>query len=204
VKLSDKLFLLDIVLIFAVSILCLFSIMEQPASAQNSFNTTDGYSIYRNRNQGIEMEFPSDWIVSRAGLSSYSDIIGFYSPLESATDTFPEQVTVSMPVFSNITLNEYTNLINTTLSLPAIQIIDSTPVILAGSPARMMLFSVTDPNANITLTNMLVYTIIDDSKALNISFKSEGTKYSQYIPLAQHMIDSLKFIGQNSTSTQEE
>src|ERR1041384_1898914 len=42
--------------------------------------TANKFLTYTNPSFGIEIQFPSNWVVSRNGLRDYSEIVGFYAP----------------------------------------------------------------------------------------------------------------------------
>jgi eukaryotic-like serine/threonine-protein kinase len=165
--------------------------VEHITLAQKADNSTNSFLTYRNPTYGIKMQFPRNWILSHNGLG-YNDIIAFYSPLSNVSDIFPEHVTVSRTVYSkNITLNEYTNLINNGLQIPAIRIVGSNMTTLSGSPAQMVIYSVRIGNSSLALWNELVFTV-KNNKVYSISFIANASEYNNYLPLVQKMVKSFQ------------
>jgi hypothetical protein len=163
-----------------------------PAKAVSKFLT------YSNPSYGIKILFPSNWVVSRNGLRDYSEIVGFYSPLENTTDLSPASVTLSATVYSkNVTLDQYNNLVSRTIQLPGVKVINSNSTLLAGRPAQLLLFSVTSGRTGFTLNNMLVYTV-KGNIAYTISFSSSAAKFDHYLSIVQRMLKSFEI--RNSTA----
>src|SRR5215208_2405876 len=82
----------------------IFAIYTYKAIAQNDFLE------YKNLEEGIKIQYPSNWKASETGLQDYTNIVTFYSPLENMSDTFPESVEISIiPFANNITIGDYNN-----------------------------------------------------------------------------------------------
>ena len=75
------------------------------------------FLAYVNPIHGIFMLYPSDWIASTTGLTDYTDLITFYSPLQNLSDTFPARLTIALVIYGqNVSLPEYTNFVLTRLN----------------------------------------------------------------------------------------
>ncbi len=48
-----------------------------------------GFIPYLNPIHGIFMQYPSNWTASTSGLTDYTDLIAFYSPLQNLSDSSP-------------------------------------------------------------------------------------------------------------------
>jgi serine/threonine-protein kinase len=172
------------------------TILSHSQSSNSTKITTIGnFLTYQNPTYGIQIQYPSDWTISQTGLRDYTNIVAFYSPLENLSDVFPEHVLLSVMHYSkNITLNDYTNLVNATLKQPGIQIVESNPITLtAGNLAahRIVFLPPAGINTPFKPEIMLVWTVKGD-KVYTIAYNAEATKYSIYLPIVQKMIASLE------------
>ncbi|MGC1134916.1 MAG: tetratricopeptide repeat protein, partial [Nitrososphaeraceae archaeon] len=162
------------------------------------------FLTYDNPVYGFKMQYPSDWTLEEGFLGG---VIGFESPQESAFDVL-ENLIVSVEdlPFQNMSLEEYVNSdINTARqSLSEFKLIESTPTTFAGQPAIKVVFIAitttltTEGLAPEEIKLMSVYTKFND-KAYIISYNSEPSKYSIYLPIIQKMIDSFEIMTNNTS-----
>ena len=150
---------------------------------------------YENPTYGIKMQYPKDWTASTSGIPSYNGIIGFYSPLQSLSDTLPAELTLSITTYSKpISLDEYTKTTLAALEKQGIKIDESTQNALAGKPGHKITFSPPSPATQITpvsLKVMQAWTIIDN-KVYLLSFSADSSKYTTYLPTVQKMLASFQ------------
>ena len=178
--------------------------------------TGNNFLIYQNPTYGINMQYPSDWIVSQNGLENFNDVVGFYSPLEDVSDVFPEHMIVSVYLYSkNISLGEYNTLLGQALlgqgpESFGLRIIESNLTSLAGNPAHKMVLSTlignesssSPPPPTISSNNsseaglkiMQIWTV-KGNKVYTITFSAPQAKYDNYLPTIQKMIDSFEIKG---------
>ena len=176
---------------------------QQEALAQiNDDNST--FKVYENPTFAIRMQYPSDWEKVEPGQISYESsfniIVGFVSPKESVSDTSPPpalSIGIQNLSFSqNITLDQYSaahiNFIRQQAS-----VLESNTTTLKGNnnfPAHKIVY-INNEGQKI----MQVWTIKGD-KAYHITYAANETRYNDYLPLAQKIIDSFEI---GTMSTQE-
>jgi eukaryotic-like serine/threonine-protein kinase len=147
---------------------------------------------YQNPIQGIKMQYPSDWTVSQNGLRDFSDVAGFFAPFGNISDVFPGRLILSIRHYSeNVTLNEYNNLVNSSLRQPTVQITESSPSTLAGNPAHKIVFLASPGIAPFKIETMLVW-MVKGNNVYTISFNSEPEKFPTYVPTVEKMINSFE------------
>jgi hypothetical protein len=165
----------------------------RPASQQQPSITMSNFLTYVNPMYGIKIQYPSDWTASQAGLRDYTNIVAFYSPLENLTAIVPEYLLLSRTHYStNVTLNDYSKLVNATLQQPGVRIVESKPISVAGgNPAHRLVFMPPAVNIPFKPEIMLVWTA-KDNNVYTLSFNGDASKYSHYLPIIQKMIDSFE------------
>jgi eukaryotic-like serine/threonine-protein kinase len=163
-------------------------IIQQEALAQTDSN----FLTYDNPAYGIKIQYPADWTVSTNGLQSYSDIVGFFSPLQNLTDVLPAQVALSVMSYSaNITLDEYTNMTLTEIEQQGLEVNESNAFTLAGNPGYRIIFSPPPETVPVSLSILQVWTVIND-KVYLLAYTAEGSEFQNNLQLIQQMLDSLQ------------
>jgi eukaryotic-like serine/threonine-protein kinase len=175
------------------------------AEAEQSTNTKNAtvFSLYDNRTLGIRILYPSNW-EKLEGVGSFvfsPDVVVFRSHSNAsnsnqntnATQLIPPAVLVvsidknlptsDLNLYSNATIKHI--LQNTVGS----KIIESTDTKLAGYPAHKIVG--TFKQANNDLKVLDIWTI-KDSKLYRITFYAQQTKYADYLPTIQKIIDSFQ------------
>ena len=157
--------------------------LAQPASS---------FLTYDNPTHGIKMQYPADWTVSTNGLQSYSNIVGFFSPLQNLTDVLPAQVTLSLTGYSaNVSLDEYTNMTLREIEQQGLEVNESNAFTLAGNPGYRIIFTPPPQAVPVSLSVMQVWTVIND-KVYLLAYTADSSKFQINLPLVQHMLDSLQ------------
>jgi eukaryotic-like serine/threonine-protein kinase len=157
--------------------------LAQPASS---------FLTYDNPTHGIKMQYPADWTVSTNGLQSYSDIVGFFSPLQNLTDVLPAQVALSVMSYSaNVSLDEYTNMTLTEIEQQGLEVNESNGFTLAGNPGYRIIFSPPPQTVPVSLSVMQVWTVVND-KVYLLAYTAEGSEFQNNLSLVQQMLDSLQ------------
>ena len=138
------------------------------------------------------LTYPADWTVSTNGLQSYSDIVGFFSPLQNLTDVLPAQVALSVMSYSaNVSLDEYTNMTLTEIEQQGLEVNESNAFTLAGNPGYRIIFSPPPQTVPVSLSVMQVWTVIND-KVYLLAYTAEGSEFQNNLSLVQQMLDSLQ------------
>jgi PsbP-like protein len=166
------------------------SIQQQPK--ESTFLT------YTNSTYGIKIQFPPNWIYKGSEISndSVQGIVTFTSPevLRSSSNESIVLVTAGIEKlpFYNMPLDLYTNLTinNLRKSEPGFRLLASSEISLAGiKPAHKIIFtSHTMPNT------MAVYGIKGDKAYVIDYIAGSKATYSNYLPIAQKMIDSFQIV----------
>jgi hypothetical protein len=162
-----------------------------------SNKTIGNFTPYEDPNDGIKIQYPSDWTVSETGLRDHTNVVAFYSPLENPSDAISEHVLISLIHYSqNIALDDYGKLVNDTLTQPDIQTIESKAITLAsGLPTHAIVFkppsSAVGNSALVKPEIMLLWTV-KGNNVYTISYNAEAAKYSKYLPIVEKMIDSFE------------
>jgi eukaryotic-like serine/threonine-protein kinase len=177
-----------IISFFAITILLLFSSNEND---YQSFAQNGNFSTYKNTTHGIEIQYPSDWMIMEQGKSPFvmsPDVITLLSPNSNISKTIPATFRVSVQNI-NVTLDDYTNktvgeLVKYT---PGAKIIESNKTTLAGIPAHKVLGMFKQEGKDI---NVIDEWAINNEQLYRITFYSEQGTYSSYLPTVQKMIDS--------------
>jgi hypothetical protein len=93
---------------------------------------------------------------------------------------------------TNVTLNDYSKLVNATLQQPGVRIVESKPISVAGgNPAHRVVFIPPAVNTPFKPEIMLVWTA-KGNNIYTLSFNGDAAKYSHYLSIIQKMIDSFE------------
>ena len=179
--------------------------------SSNNYNT---FSLYKNAQYNFDMQYPSNWQkieftqgIERGGRNT---VVNFLSPSEGTADKFreyfivevgdlrPEQA-VAMSSSSSISLlTEYVN-----------HQISNYKKLYQGFQLTESLLNKTDNNSSpndYSLSYKIVYTyddptagkikimelyLLKNNKIYSLSFHSEGSNYSKYLPTIQKIVDSV-------------
>jgi len=159
--------------------------------------TTPSEIAYRNPQYGIFMLFPSNWTFSTSGLPEYTQVAGFYAPLQNLSDPVPARFTITVMSYQqNVSLKDFTN---TTLSslneTQQINISSSNPTTLAGQPGYQVVFS-TLPNIGnpISFEIMHSWTAIGN-KVYVFQYSVDSSKFDTYLPTVTQILKSLRIDG---------
>jgi serine/threonine-protein kinase len=169
-------------------------------------NMNSNFRTFENIAFGLRMLYPSDWSVTevKSTLSpnaSTSAVAFFKAPIKSPSDTYQENVIISMkgPSPDEVTLRDYTeNSINTFRNMPNIRLLQSFPNTLAGLPAHMVVYS--ENVEGIDIQKMQIWTIVDNDTAYVVTFGAEQTQFSTYLPAVEQMINSMQIIKPAATT----
>ena len=164
-------------------------------------NVTNGTSpneiAYRNPQYGIFMLFPSNWTFSTSGLPEYTQVAGFYAPLQNLSDPIPARFTITVMSYQqNVSLKDFTNMTLSSLNqTQQINISSSNPTTLAGQPGYQVIFS-TSPNIGdpISFEIMHSWTAIGN-KVYVFQYSVDSSKFDTYLPTVTQILKSLRIDG---------
>jgi len=159
--------------------------------------TTPNEIAYRNPQHGIFMLFPSNWTFSTSGLPEYTQVAGFYAPLQNLSDPIPARFTITVMSYQqNVSLKDFTNMTLSSLNeTQQIKISSSNPTTLAGQPGYQVIFS-TLPNMGdpISFEIMHSWTAIGN-KVYVFQYSVESSKFDTYLPTITQILKSLRIDG---------
>ncbi len=159
--------------------------------------TTPNEIAYRNPQHGIFMLFPSNWTFSTSGLPEYTQVAGFYAPLQNLSDPIPARFTITVMSYQqNVSLKDFTNMTLSSLNeTQQIKISSSNPTTLAGQPGYQVIFS-TLPNMGdpISFEIMHSWTAIGN-KIYVFQYSVESSKFDTYLPTVTQILKSLRIDG---------
>ena len=182
----------------------------QQVSSDNNINNDANVDNNNNTNAtaasspalGIQMGYPSEWIVNDLG----NGTIRFSSPLRTDLMRLTVNV-VNLPAsLKNITLDEIVeqNLNRLKQQLSNFSIIESnaTTISSENQSAHKIVYTNTNKNPNFPLKfkTMQIFAI-KDGQLFTISYVSEDSQYFRYLPTIESMIDSITFTKESSMQT---
>jgi hypothetical protein len=158
----------------------------------NNKNKNNSFRTYENPAYGIQIQYPSTWIVYADDVFSDNDdnndasidIVSFLGPVKSNKEAYAPSLYISIdnppsPSDLNLNLNEYLTRITNDYEagLKEFKVIqsDTNSSILAGKPAYKLVF--TDEEDEIYYKTMDIGTIIGD-KVYSIRYAAEKEQYS--------------------------
>jgi PsbP-like protein len=148
--------------------------------------------VYESPVYGIRTQYPDGWEILIQSISNSSFTLRFNSPPENDTDTFRENVLfeiISVP--NNTALSNFTSaaLASYLESFPDFELIELSSTNLTNNaiPAYKLVGSRTQDG----LYFMQILAIKED-KAYAISYSSEMTRYSTYLPIIEEIINSFE------------
>jgi hypothetical protein len=148
--------------------------------------------VYESPVYGIRTQYPDGWEILIQSISNSSFTLRFNSPPENDTDIFRENVLfeiISVP--NNTALSNFTSaaLASYLESFPDFELIELSSTNLTNNaiPAYKLVGSRTQDG----LYFMQILAIKED-KAYAISYSSEMTRYSTYLPIIEEIINSFE------------
>jgi hypothetical protein len=170
----------------------------------NSFRI-DNFSIYKDNNSGISIQYPSEWSEVNGDPSDFRSILGtnynnsiyLLSPYESDSDLFSENLYLrveDLPATThNVSPDEYlkedTAIKQEYQNMTDINIIQSGNTTFASKPAYKI---VSTYKSNRTDYDQLEIAAINHNKVYYLSYTSEKAKYHKYLPTIEKIIGSIR------------
>jgi hypothetical protein len=195
------------------TLLMVTSLVVIPGAQQQSFSqsseqdtnsaiqSTD-FLTYDNTTYGVTIQYPSNWLVDNTDFPGepLTQIVGFFSPLESRIDTYEERLWIAQEQQSfseDFDLEQYAEQIvsnyNSTLIDFSLDEIDTETARLGNndSPAYRIVYTERLQPENIDLKTLEIGTLIDD-KLYIVMYHAETARYDQYLPIIEEMINSVQ------------
>jgi PsbP-like protein len=169
---------------------------DTAAATESSVQSlSDGSIVYESPVYGFRTQYPDGWDIIIQGASNSSLSLRFNSPLENDTDNFRENIRLEVNNTSNISnTTALSNLTSTTLTsylelYPDLKVIELSSANLGNNtiPAYKLVASLTQEG----LDFMQIFAIKED-KVYTISYISQNSRYSTYLPMIEQMINSFE------------
>jgi hypothetical protein len=160
------------------------------------------FLTYENSDFGVQIEYPNDWTIEDVAEEEARDgvgnLAGFFSPFENRLDNYKERLWMSVDTLKgNMTIEEYSAQVvhhnNDTLRNFSLIGLDTDSVFLGGYPAYEMVSTQVLEDGR-PVRQMEVGTIVNDV-VYYVTYYSEETKYRDFLPLIQDIINSLRIEG---------
>ena len=154
---------------------------------------------YKNDAHGFMIQYPADW-QKHDGQPGDTIIVTFTSPLKDSQDKFTETFNIGIEglTFPNYPLDQYSESAMGQLKsvFPEFRLehLDANAS-LSGYPAYKIDYSyvINTQEGPIKIKNLQVWTISGDN-AYILTFGMESSKYSEYAPLIDDLINSFKLV----------
>lgn len=167
------------------------SIDNDTTTTENSVQSLGGFLVYESPVYGIRTQYPDGWEIVIQSTSNSSLSLRFNSPLENDTDIYRGNVILEINTIDNTALSNFTgaSLASYLESYPDFELIELTSTNLANNtiPAYKLVGSRTQEG----LDFMQIFAIKED-KVYVITYSSETTRYSTYLPIIEKMINSFE------------
>jgi serine/threonine-protein kinase len=190
-------------IIFIIIIMLSFSTtttmtIRQTTFAQTNNNNNNNSATYENPTYRIKIQYPSDWKTEEGTAPHFS--VSFIAPStrsNSDTTTTPPALIrfgVDNLPSGDFSLEDFTNIQITGArqTYPSFTLYQLNSTTLAGNPAQQLVFSTIDDKQH-EAKSMQVF-MIKDNKSYHITYIAKPESYSEFLPIAQKMIDSFEFI----------
>lgn len=187
-------------------------VFDQNANAQSISGNFDGSTksmkTYTNDQYKFRISYPTNWdkIEFTPGITESGSqiVVTFLSPLESPSDTFREYLTVEVanlspaPIVDKDKMIQYAkNQIDVNRkSLQGFHLLaqsdqsNTTELEMGNSACYKVLYNYNDATAG--KINVFDIYCTNDSKIYFLSFQSDSSKYSQYLPVLKQINNSFK------------
>ena len=152
------------------------------------------WSGYRNAAYGFSIQYPANWTVKE----NYEGTAVFLlSPLENKLDFFPENVNVVVQDLSQkpMDLDKYSNIAIHQMQVvfkQNLEVLESDSTYLDGHPAHNFVFLAKGPDMEMKIK--CVWTVIDETKAYQVTFGALTSQYDKYVTKVQKIIQSFQIL----------
>lgn len=168
-------------------------------------NSTTATSTSSSQREGIQIAYPKDWIVNDLG----NGTVRFSTPLRTDLMRFTVNIVDLPPTLQkNMTLDKLVelNLNSSRQQLSNFSLVESNATTLSSEnrSAHKIVYTNTnkDPNFPLKFKTMQIFTI-KDGQLYTVSYVSEVSQFSRYLPTIENMIDSITFTKKIAMQTTE-
>lgn len=159
----------------------------------SAFGQTDvkDWKKYENTYFGIEISYPPDWYIDHENVD-YENDVSFFSDFEDRYDVYDERMVLIIErLNSDVSLNDYTEVLRRTFSGGVRIIEESSSVTLSGYRAHSAVFDSYLSDDNVSLKGKAIWTVVN-GRAYLLESHAEDKAYDAYIPIFNKMINSFK------------
>lgn len=149
---------------------------------------------YSNKNEGLTLQYPGDWSIKENPAAGV--IVALGSPQESSSDTFVDNVNLSVSDFSSkpaMTLDQVSGLwqkqTEEDLATETFKLSQIKPDTLAGQDAKRLVFTYSLEGKDI---KGVVVITLKDKKAYIVTYTAEKASYDKFEDAANTIISSLQ------------
>jgi serine/threonine-protein kinase len=169
------------------------SLATTPISSLSPTTAPSNFVNYENSSFGLKFQSPSSW--SKVEISSPRLIDIKFISLSNTSDKFPTTIDIAIEKnLGNITsLDQYAHVADETLntSFSSFNMSTSGSTFLAGFPAIERVFDYKLTIPEVLLKARQIFTI-HNNMAYVITYTSEATRYSNYLPIFGKIVDSFQ------------
>ncbi|PIR75516.1 MAG: hypothetical protein CO030_02815 [Candidatus Magasanikbacteria bacterium CG_4_9_14_0_2_um_filter_42_11] len=151
------------------------------------------FETYTNEEEGITIEYPSDWTVSPGASPT---VVVLASPLQNSNDSYQETVSIAAQDISasELSLEEFSTQATNALSqyMENLQITKQGDAQLDGEPAKVVHFSGTYPATDYLSETYQIYTVYDGYVYI-ITYTGVPDDFEAFMPTVGKMVSSFTF-----------
>lgn len=183
-----------------------FQIIGSSVTESNNLSVIDDDFIgYENENIGLNIRYPADWVVDEVNFGSVLHI-QFMSPSETNLEGFDNKVIIevrALLLFNTLDdyVHTYTNqLMKKTPKSLNFTLLESIQIkTTSGTPVKKIIYKTSSPTGPEIRT--IEAFVINDKYVYSITFGEEISKFFQYLPFVEKMIQLIKFDTVQSNET---
>jgi len=157
-------------------------------------NATVEFKTYTNEDEGITIDYPSDWEVTPG--DGQVMVASFFSPLQSTTDEFQESVGIMIQDFSEVGMDlekfdkQNTEALGQYMENLKITTHEDTEV--DGEPGKFIMFTGTYPGQDTPTATVQSYTVFEDYVYV-LTYTGKQGDFEKFVTTAQDMFESFSF-----------
>jgi PsbP len=180
----------------------------KPTGTNNTSNSLASFSIYNNSSYGIRISYPADWQKTEYDnrfIKNFSDIVSFKPRVNSNGNNISQQSISAPPpptVFIRVwnlssdssSLEQFTKARMESFKDLGTLVVNSNSTMIGGKAGYMVEYIVKAPPTlpPLNLKGLQVWTLNDSNKAYTITYTADPKDYSNYLAIAQMMINSFQ------------
>lgn len=161
-----------------------------------TFVAKPDFLTYRNSSSGLTIQYPSYWEKTEDG-----NAVTFHSPYQSDSDRYQERLwitTIELSELSrlNTTLDKFPDAIigeykDTLKNFRLVGLNSTTMTVIDNNTAYKFQYTNTLQDSNIDVESIDIITT-NGNKVYHITYAAEPNEFSNYMPVIQYMLDSIK------------